>query len=135
LQKNKKMKLLRILLAVLIAIIFINAVAGGYYGMTGAENVPIEWLKGSPFKSYFIPSLFLFVIIGGSCAIASVALFRNSQSQRFLSLICGFLLLGWIVIQLAIIGYVSWMQPAILISALIIIYFGTRLPKTASHAK
>jgi hypothetical protein len=129
------MKLLRILLAVLIAIIFINAVAGGYYGMTGAENVPIEWLKGSPFKSYFIPSLFLFVIIGGSCAIASVALFRNSQSQRFLSLICGFLLLGWIVIQLAIIGYVSWMQPAILISALIIIYFGTRLPKTASHAK
>ena len=38
----------------------INALAGGYYSMAGARNVPLEWLKGSLFDSYFIPGVVLF---------------------------------------------------------------------------
>ena len=55
---------IRITLGVILALLALNALGGGYYGMAGAENVPLEWLEGSPFKTYFIPSLILFLIIG-----------------------------------------------------------------------
>ena len=41
----------------------LNAFAGGYYGMSGAEDVPREWLEGSPFEDYFIPGLILFLVV------------------------------------------------------------------------
>jgi hypothetical protein len=114
------MKILRIISGTLLLIIAINAFGGGYYGLSGAKDIPREWLSGSPFTSYLIPSLFLFVVIGGTCLAASIAMFRNSKHARKLSLVCAGLLLCWIIAQVSIIGYVSWMQPTIFISALII---------------
>jgi hypothetical protein len=110
----------RIILGILLLIIAINALGGGYYGMAGAENVPLEWLEGSPFKSYFLPSLFLFIVIGGFCLAGSILVFRNSIYAKRISLCCVAILISWILIQVATIGHVSWMQPAILILAIII---------------
>lgn len=114
------MKIIRIILGILLAFIALNALGGGYYGMAGAEAIPMEWLKGSPFKSYFVPALFLFLVVGGSCIVGAVAVFRNSKHARNISFFCSALLISWIVAQVAIIGYVSWMQPAIFISAIVI---------------
>jgi len=36
-------------------------------------------LKASPFQTYFIPALILFVIVGGSALIASMAVFRQHR--------------------------------------------------------
>lgn len=115
------MKAIRIILGTLLGIITLNALGGGFYGMMGAEEIPIEWLKGSPFKSYFIPALFLFLVVGGSCLIGTIAVFRNSIHTRAISIFCSGLLISWISIQIAIIDYVSWMQPAIFISAVVIL--------------
>ncbi|MDF2438993.1 MAG: hypothetical protein K0Q95_3369 [Bacteroidota bacterium] len=123
------MKLLRIIQGIVLLIIAANAFGGGFYGMAGAKDVPVEWLEGSPFKSYFIPSLFLFAVIGGTCLLASISMFRNSKNARRLSFICAGLLFGWIAVQVAIIGYVSWMQPAIFISAIAITTIAFQLPK------
>jgi len=53
---------IRYSLGALLIILAVNAFGGGYYGMAGAEGVPIEWLNGSPFPNYFIPGLFLFYL-------------------------------------------------------------------------
>ena len=37
----------------------VNAFAEGYYGLAGAKGVPLEWLEGSPFRNYGVPSLLL----------------------------------------------------------------------------
>jgi hypothetical protein len=66
----------------MLTVLALNAFGGGWYGMAGAEGIPLEWLQGSPFQSYFLPSLILFVVV------------------------------VWLAVQLVIIGYVSWMQPA-----------------------
>jgi hypothetical protein len=128
------MKITRISLGILLFIIAINAFGGGYYGMAGAEAVPTEWLEGSPFKTYFLPALFLFAVVGGSCLVASISAFGNFVQTRVLSISCGCLLLLWITAQVLIIGYVSWMQPAIFISAIIIIFLANSLkhPKLKS---
>jgi hypothetical protein len=34
----------------------LNAFAGGYDGLSGVEGVPLEWLEGSLFTEYFVPS-------------------------------------------------------------------------------
>lgn len=71
--------LVRYLLGSLLAFGAINAFGGGYYGLSGAEGVPVEWLEGSPFRSYFVPSVVLFVVVGGSFLFAAIAVFSNSR--------------------------------------------------------
>ena len=65
-QKTKQSGIIRYTLGVLLAFGALNAFGGGYYGMQGAEGVPLEWLEGSPFKDYFLPGLILFAVVGGS---------------------------------------------------------------------
>jgi len=47
----------RHVLGALLAFGAINAVAGGYYGLSGASGVPLEWLAGSPFRDYLVLTL------------------------------------------------------------------------------
>ncbi len=41
---------MRYALGALLAFAALNAFGGGYYAMSGAKDVPIDWLKGSPFE-------------------------------------------------------------------------------------
>ena len=110
----------------------LNAFAGGYYGLSGAKDVPKAWLAGSPFSGYFIPSLILFVIVGGSLLTATVAVFARWRSSRLFALGAGVVLLVWLAVQVSIIGYVSWMQPATAIGALLILGLASMLRRGTS---
>ena len=108
----KKTKTLHIILGILLAFGALNAFGGGWYGMSGAEGVPMEWLEGSPFSSYFIPSMILFIVVGGSFLTASIMNFAYSRFARIVSFGSVGVVALWLIVQLIIIGYVSWMQPA-----------------------
>ena len=105
----------------------INAFAGGYYGLTGAEGVPREWLRGSPFSDYFIPSLILFAVVGGSFLAAAVFVFARWPHDCSAARAAGAIVLGWLAVQVAIIGYVSWMQPATFAGGLLVLVLAWRL--------
>lgn len=98
--------------------------------MSGAEGVPTEWLHGSPFGNYFIPSLILFVIVGGSSLFAAIAVFVRLRFARTVVLAAVFIVFGWLSAQLSIVGYVSWLQPLIATVAFIILIFAWFLPRT-----
>jgi hypothetical protein len=102
---------LRVILGVLLGFGAVNAFGGAYYGLAGAEGVPREWLEGSPFADYTIPSLVLGAVVGGSFLLAAIAVFGRWRNARLLATAAGAIVLGWIAVQGAIIGYVSWMQP------------------------
>ena len=123
------MKTLRIVLGTILAIVSLNALGGGYYGMSGAKNIPLAWLEGSPFHSYFFPSLFLFIMIGGTCLIATIAIFRNARNARPFAFYAAILMISWIIVQVSVIGYVSWMQPAIFSAGLLVFVLTYFLPK------
>ena len=116
----------RVLGAVLL-LIALNAFGGGIYGLTGAGAVPREWLAGSPFSSYRIPSLVLLVVVGGSHLLASVRVWQRHRDARRLSQLAGTILIVWIMAQLAIIGFVSWLQPVMLVAALLELALAARL--------
>jgi hypothetical protein len=121
-------KLRRYLLGSLLLLMAVNAFGGGFYAMAGAKDVPVEWLKESPFPDYFLPGLFLFLVIGGSALIAAVAVFSRHRLARRAALFCGVIVLLWLLIQVIIIGYVSWMQPATAVAATLILVLA--LPTT-----
>ena len=106
-----------------------NAVGGGCYGLSGAKGVPTGWLVGSPLKDYFIPRLILLVIVGGSFLVAAVAVLARFQIARATAFLAGAIVLVWIAAQVAIIGAVSWMQPATAIGGLLVLAAAWLLPK------
>lgn len=111
-RKSTANKFIRFTLGTLLAFLALNAFGGGFYGMSGAAGVPLELLDGSPFTSYFIPGLFLFVVVGGSALFASIAVFANSRFAPMASFANVLIVFSWLTVQVIIIGYLSWLQPA-----------------------
>ncbi len=117
----------RVALIVSEAVVALNAFGGGIYGMGGAKNVPREWLEGSPFDDYFIPALILFVGVGGSMSAAAItAGFGGREWGVVLGLIAAVILLDWIVVQVVITGYTSFLQPLFFAVGLLILALAWR---------
>ncbi len=112
----------------LFLVIALNAIGGGLYGLGGAKGVPVEWLAGSPFKDYALPSAFLLFAVGGSASLAALAIFASWNHARALALFAALLLVAWITVETAIIGYVSWLQPATALAAAMAMLLSFFLP-------
>jgi hypothetical protein len=117
-------RVIRRIIGTLLGIIALNAFGGGIYGMMGAEGIPVVWLRGSPFTSYFIPSLVLFVVVGGLSLAAVIAVFAHWRHAHRIVTATVAVIFIWLAVQISIIGYVSWMQPAVAITAFIILVLG-----------
>ena len=120
---------LRCSLGGLLAFGALNAFGGGYYGLSGAPGVPTEWLEGSPFPDYFVPGLILLVVVGGSLLVAAIAVLAAWRIARVAAFAAGLVVLAWLVAQMAIIGYVSWMQPTTAIGSMLILVLASWLPQ------
>jgi len=69
-----------------------------------------DYLDGSPFPDFRVPGLFLAVVIGTANFASAFALWRGARRAALLSLATGALLLAWIAIQTAIVGFRHWSQ-------------------------
>lgn len=105
----------------------VNAFAGAWYALGGAPGVPTEWLHRSPFRDYAIPGTILGSAVAGTQLAAAVALMRGTRGAGAVSLAASGVLLAWIVTQLAMIGYVSPLQPIVLAWALATMMLARRL--------
>ena len=112
---------------VLLLFIAVNAAGGGVYGLIGAPGVPRHWLRGSPFSSYLVPGIILLVVVGGVHLVAAIMVLRRNSRAAAVAAVAGLVLLGWIGVQVAMIGYVSWLQPAMAILAVITLAQARRL--------
>ncbi len=121
-------KIVRYTLGVLLLLVAINAFGGGYYGITGAKDIPVEWLKGSPFHNYIVPGIILFICVGGSALLAAVAVLKQHRLAQKTAFACSIIMMIWIAVQLAVIGYVSWLQPVIIATAILIFILTFKLP-------
>jgi hypothetical protein len=120
----------RLLLGALLAFGAVNAFGGGSYGLSGARGVPREWLAGSPFSDYLVPSLILFIVVGGVLSLAAVLVFRRHRMAITAAYAAAAILLIWILVQVAMIGYVSWLQPATLAGSLLVALLAWRVRAT-----
>ena len=72
--------------------------------------------------------LVLFVVVGGSFLAAAIAVFTRLHTARAAAFAAGAIVLGWLAVETAMIGYVSWMQPATTIGGLLVLLLAWVLP-------
>lgn len=106
--------MLRWLLVVLHTVLGVAAVAAGQAFVRDpsgrALGMTEEWLEGSPFPDFRIPGLFLALVIGATNVASAAALLNRHPRAPWLSLATGALLMAWVAIQTAIIGFRHWSQ-------------------------
>jgi hypothetical protein len=110
--------------------IALNAVGGAIYGLAGADEIPREWLAGTPFDSYTIPSLILLVAVGGGMSLAALALLAGRRLAPELAVGAGLILCAWITAQVVVIvpdGGFSWLQPAMFAAGVLVMRLAERL--------
>ena len=126
-------------------ILSINALAGGLAFVIKPDGLLLgmqnDWLQKTPFPNYFVPGLILFVFNGLFPLLTLIGLiyqprwkypsvFNLYPSQHWswtFSLFCGFILIGWITVQISITPH-FWLQPCLLFLGLLILIC-TLLPR------
>jgi hypothetical protein len=111
------------------AVTAVGAIGGAAYGLRGAPGFPREWLEGSPFRDYQVPSVILGGVVGGSSAASAVTAWQGSDHAGAVAVSAGAILTGWIVAQVAIIGPRSFLQPVMGAVGVTMIALGTKLDR------
>ncbi|WP_050613855.1 hypothetical protein [Bacillus testis] len=116
----KKKDIWQLVLPFITAIGAITAGFGLVSDPTGSSvGLPLSLLDGTVFSSYLIPGLCLLGIIGfGHLFVCFVMWKRGSRAWFYLGSV-GIVLMGWIIIQVLLIGYCSPLQPIFLAVGLI----------------
>ena len=94
----------RYALGALLSLGALNAFGGGAFGLSGARGIPTEWLEGSPFADYVVPSLILVVaVVPFAWASAAAQRLRPATAQAGLAigivLGIGFLVFQYVIVQ------------------------------------
>jgi hypothetical protein len=97
-------RILRIALIILDAFLALTAFAGGIGLLTGAAAPSTDLLKDSPFSSYTIPALSLFVIVGGCALAATILLLRRHALGPMVALASGVIIIGFEIVEVLVIG-------------------------------
>lgn len=133
-------------LHVLMAALLVQGVSGlgGGLGLVAdpsgrALDIPLAWLEGSPFKDYLIPGLVLLTLLGLGPVVVLYALRAGKRWARSAALVIGLALVGWIGVQVLLIGYRAWPPPplpslqVVYGSIGIVIAVSALLPSVRSH--
>jgi CHASE2 domain-containing sensor protein len=77
--------------------------------MLGPEGqilpLPVSLLRGSPFANYFMPGLVLFAGLGVGPLVAAGLVWRRHPRAPLIAIGVGIILLIWMGVEIAIIGY------------------------------
>lgn len=87
---------------------------------TGSSlGLSLEALSNSPFDNYLIPGITLFLVNGIAQLGGAILCFRKHPLYGKLGLLLGILLMGWILMQLYLLGLVSSLQVAFFVIGLL----------------
>jgi len=122
-------KSLRLVLGIFTSIIALTAIGGGIAILAGAEDFPLEWLEGTPFRDFTIPALILIFVVGSSALCAAIMVFANHRLSGLISMAAGIVMTGEIGVELAILNQEPpgphWIQVLYLGLGLIVFALGT----------
>jgi len=75
----------------------------------------VDLLGNSPFNSYLIPGILLVSIIGLGHLVGSYFSLKFKILAGYSGIILGLALFIWIMIQMILLGNISWLQPIFLV--------------------
>lgn len=122
------MKGLRTVAIILLIFNGVSATFGGIglvlYPDGSLMEMPVDWLRPTPFRNYFIPGLILLTANGLLSLLVSIFAIAGSRSYEILIIIQGTILTGWIGIQIMLINMFHWLHAIYGITGLLMIITG-----------
>lgn len=119
---------LKILNITLLIITGLNALIAGFLLFIkpdgSAMGMSVEYLKYSPFKSYFVPGIVLFIFIGVSSIYTAILWFLNRNNAPGFSIVQAMLLGGWILIQVQMLKDINFLHITVFSIAVILFVSG-----------
>ena len=110
-------RLVRISLVVLQLIVALGALVAGSAFMADPSGAMLgmttRFLEHSPFASFLVPGIVLFVVNGVGQLACAILVMRKRQFAARFSIAFGIILCGWIVGQWLWLSGTSWLQPTI----------------------
>lgn len=114
----------------------VSAIVGAVGLVVGFMNIPLSALQGSPFTDFTYPALLLGFVVGGSALVAGIVTGFAFGPRRFDALAsgaAGFITIGWLVIEIAMIGLASWAQVVWLLVGVLMVVLAGFLWLAESH--
>jgi hypothetical protein len=100
----------------------VSAFVGATGLVVGFMNIPLSVLSGTLFTDFTVPALLLGFVVGGSAlAAAAIAALGLRRIDALASAAAGCITVGWLVIEVAMIGLGSPAQIAYLLVGLVMI--------------
>jgi cytochrome c oxidase subunit IV len=109
-------------------------------------GMPVTYLQGSPFADFLIPGIILFIFVGIFQVFADYGLitrtnwqgpnvinpYKNFHWSWTAGWVAGVIMLIWITVETALLGYISILQPVILVWSIVLITL-TLLPSVRQY--
>jgi hypothetical protein len=114
---------LRAILAIVAGIGAVAAIAGAWGLIGGSIAFSPEIAGRIPFPMW-VPGVILGLAIGGTMLLTCLSAALNTRFTAEVAILAGAVTLGWIVVQVAMIGYISFLQPAVFAHGLIVLALG-----------
>ena len=126
-------------LVTLVFLIGVSALISGPMLFLAPDGHLMQWsvevLKGSPFSNFVIPGIILFVLIGVYPLFVGYGLltrtawngpnvinpFKQFHWAWIASVVVGIIMLIWIGVETLLLGYISFLQPVIMVWGLLIL--------------
>jgi hypothetical protein len=120
----------------------LSAFAGALGLIVGYMDIPVSELRTTPFADFTVPALLLGFVVGGSALAAAlvalfgphrVALFEPLRFDALASAIAGCIMVGWMTIEVAMIGLDTWIQALYLVVGVLMTGLAGLLQWAESH--
>jgi hypothetical protein len=133
-------------LIVLLFFIAVGALTGGAMLFVASDGHLLRWstdlLVGTPFSNYLIPGIMLFIFVGIFPVFVGYGLLKRpawswpdviNPSKKMhwawtASWAAGVIMLFWIIVEIGLLGYISFLQPLMAVCGILIIIL-TLLPE------
>ncbi|PVZ06367.1 hypothetical protein [Actinomycetospora cinnamomea] len=114
----------RIVLVLLEGLLGISAVYGAVGLLTGSIGMTDDWLTGTPFRSWLLPGIALFLVVAVPMLTAAALEVRGHGLAPAATVLAGVLQVGWIAVQLLLMQRYFVLQPVVLVVAALILLVG-----------
>lgn len=109
------MRIPRVAAIIMLAFLGLSAIAGSVPMIVGSfqstwNMMPLSLLQYSPFHSYFIPGIILFVANGLLALWVLWLVLRHKRNFEMWTVFQGCVLLGWLVVECLMLWLVHWLH-------------------------
>jgi hypothetical protein len=100
-------RIFRVIAIILLLFNAISALVGGYSLISDPSGesleIPLRFLDHSPFRNFLVPGIILFITNGIFSLLFAVLVLLKFMNYSWLVIFQGFILVGWLIIQIIMI--------------------------------